>query len=163
MHVPKTSGTSIRDALTKALSPAVAVTGFDKPIHVLYVGRIAPSKGLHDLIPAVAQSGLPRGALRVTIAGNTAWSDPSYLMRPNDLIARHDLEDVVRFIGTIDDAERQRLFHVAHILAMTAKVADLDIETIAPVAGALDDIGLPARQVAFRAPFRADQPRPEAT
>jgi hypothetical protein len=40
---------------------------------------------------------------------------------------------------------------------------NLDIETISPVAGALDNIGLPARQAAFRAPFRADQPRPEAT
>jgi glycosyltransferase involved in cell wall biosynthesis len=88
------------------------------PIHVLYVGRIAPSKGLHDLILAVARVRLPRGAIRVTIAGNTTWSDPSYLARLQYLITRHDLADVVHFAGTVDDTERQRLFHTAHILAM---------------------------------------------
>jgi hypothetical protein len=41
-------------------------------------------------------------------------------------------------------------------VARTAKVAGLDIETVSPVAGAFDDIGLPARQATFRAPLRAD-------
>jgi glycosyltransferase involved in cell wall biosynthesis len=88
------------------------------PVHILYVGRIAPSKGLHDLIPAIAQVDAPRGAMRVTIAGNTAWSDPSYLASLRTLIARHGLSDVVHFAGTVDDAERERLFHDAHVLAV---------------------------------------------
>lgn len=88
------------------------------PIQILYLGRIAPSKGLHDLIPAIAEANLPQGTTRVTIAGNMAWCDPSYLGRLRDLVARHDLTEVVHFAGTIDDAERERLLHAAHVLAI---------------------------------------------
>jgi hypothetical protein len=41
--------------------------------------------------------------------------------------------------------------------------ANLDIVVISPVAGAPDDIGLLARQSAFRTPLRVAQHRPEAT
>ncbi|HUB48839.1 MAG TPA: glycosyltransferase [Acetobacteraceae bacterium] len=89
-----------------------------EPVQVLYLGRVAPSKGLHDLIAAVSQTKLPRGAVRVTIAGNMAWSDPGYLSRLRGLIAQYDLTEVVHFAGMIDDAERERLLHAAHVLAI---------------------------------------------
>jgi glycosyltransferase involved in cell wall biosynthesis len=87
-------------------------------VEILFVGRFARSKGLHDLIPAIARMGLPRGAVRVTLAGNTAWSNPAYLALLRDLIDRHDLNATVRFAGTVADAERERLFHAAHIMVM---------------------------------------------
>lgn len=89
-----------------------------EPVRVLFVGRIAPSKGLHDLVSAVARTGLPREKLRVSLAGNTAWSDPAYLSRVRGLIGGLGLERVVNFAGTVEDEERERLFHAAHILAM---------------------------------------------
>lgn len=88
------------------------------PVNVLYLGRIAPAKGLHDLLAAVGQLGLGAKALQVTIAGNTAWSHPSYLASIHGLIARHGLSDIVHFQGTVDDAARDRLLHAAHILAI---------------------------------------------
>lgn len=88
------------------------------PINVLYIGRIVPSKGLHDLIPAVAQANVAQSGARVTIAGNTMWSDPSYVAHLRALITDYGLAEVVHFAGRIDDAERDRLFHEAHILAM---------------------------------------------
>lgn len=88
------------------------------PVRAAFIGRIAPSKGLHDLVAAVGRARLPAGALRVTLAGNTAWSDPAYIGRLHDLIALYGLEEVVEFVGTVDDAERQRLLHAAHILMM---------------------------------------------
>jgi glycosyltransferase involved in cell wall biosynthesis len=98
--------------------PATLSEKSAEPVRVLFVSRIVPSKGVHDLVSAVARAGLPHGALEVTLAGNTAWSDPAYLERLRHLIRDLDLEEVVRFAGRIDDAERERLFHAAHILAM---------------------------------------------
>ena len=88
------------------------------PAHVLYVGRIAPSKGVHDLVLAVAKARLSKDALRVTIAGNVAWSDPSYLAQLHRLVGQYDLANVVHFAGTVNNAERDQLFHSAHILAI---------------------------------------------
>ena len=91
----------------------------DKPhdaVRVLYVGRFAPSKGLHDLVAAVGR--LPRGAVRLTLAGNTTWSDPAYLAHVRALIVQFGLQDVVDFAGMVDDTERERLFRAAHILAI---------------------------------------------
>ncbi|MBM0203766.1 glycosyltransferase [Micromonospora sp. STR1s_5] len=88
------------------------------PVRILFVGRFAPSKGLLDLVEAIARLSLPRDRFRVTLAGNTNWSDPAYLSRVRSTIARHGLEGSVNVSGTVPDVERERLFHEAHILAM---------------------------------------------
>jgi glycosyltransferase involved in cell wall biosynthesis len=88
------------------------------PVRILFVGRFAPSKGLHDLVAAIARLRLPRGAVQVTLAGNTAWSEPDYLARIRGLIAAHGLGEVVHFAGTVDDTVREALFHAAHVLAI---------------------------------------------
>jgi glycosyltransferase involved in cell wall biosynthesis len=88
------------------------------PIEALYIGRIVPSKGLHDLISAIAKTGLRQCGFRVTIAGNTAWSDDNYIKRLRDLIRKLNVSDMVRFVGTISDLERERLLHGAHIVAI---------------------------------------------
>jgi glycosyltransferase involved in cell wall biosynthesis len=93
----------------------------DKPqdtVRILFVGRFAPSKGLHDLVAATARLSLPRGRVQVTLAGNTSWSDPAYLARVRGLIVQHGLDDVVLFAGMVGDVERERLFHDAHVLAI---------------------------------------------
>ncbi|MDX8531113.1 glycosyltransferase family 4 protein [Mesorhizobium sp. VK25D] len=87
-------------------------------ISVLFVGRIAPSKGIHDLIKAIARASAVRKMLRVTIAGNMHWSDPAYVRELQSLVGEHHLESVVSFTGTIDDVERDRLFRDAHIVAI---------------------------------------------
>jgi glycosyltransferase involved in cell wall biosynthesis len=87
-------------------------------VEVLFISRIAPSKGVHDLINAVGQLNIPKNALRVTIVGNTSWSDPQYLRLVHDLIGKHELTEIVRFAGTIDDEEREKLFRSAHIMAL---------------------------------------------
>jgi len=88
------------------------------PIELLYIGRIVPAKGLHDLVSAIAGLDLAAGTVRVSIVGNTAWSETSYLEKIRAQIGQHGLGDVVRFVGTVDDAERERLFHAAHILVI---------------------------------------------
>jgi glycosyltransferase involved in cell wall biosynthesis len=66
------------------------------PVEMLLISRIAPSKDVHDLLAAVARAGLPQDAIRLSIAGNTAWSDPAYLARPRSLIGGLGLEPQAR-------------------------------------------------------------------
>ncbi|OBQ69498.1 hypothetical protein A8146_29895 [Mesorhizobium loti] len=87
-------------------------------ISVLFMGRIAPSKGIHDLIGAIARAPDVRNVMHVTIAGNMHWSDPAYVRELQSLVEKHHLESIVSFTGTIDDAKRDRLFGDAHIVAI---------------------------------------------
>lgn len=87
-------------------------------VSVLYIGRIAPAKGPHDLINAIGRSGLPRNTFRVTIAGNTHWSDAGYIRHLQTLVTDYGLEDTISFKGTVDDNDRNQLLRAAHIIAM---------------------------------------------
>lgn len=98
----------------------------DKPrhgLHLLYVGRIVPAKGVHDLIQAVlrAQPRLPpalRTTFRLTIAGNRAFSDPAFIAACEAEIAASPLAGQATIIDTPDDATLARLFAGAHILCI---------------------------------------------
>ena len=88
------------------------------PSHdVLFVGRIAPSKRIEDLIDAVAllrRHHLPTARLRVI--GD--WSAfPGYRRSVGEHARRNGLADAVIFTGSVTDAERDR--------AMTASGAYL--------------------------------------
>lgn len=99
-------------------APAFLAAKPAAPVGLLYFGRIAPAKGVHDLIDALACSALPRGSMKLIIAGNTAWSDPRYLDLLRSKIARSGLEEVVDFVGTVADDTRERLFHSAHLVVI---------------------------------------------
>lgn len=87
-------------------------------ISILFVGRIAPSKGIHDLINAISRVRVVGTPIRVTIAGNLAWSDPAYVRELQSLLRQHGLESAVSFTGTICNAVRDELFRGAHIVAV---------------------------------------------
>jgi glycosyltransferase involved in cell wall biosynthesis len=88
------------------------------PVTFLFVGRIAPAKGVHELIAAFARARLAPDAARLVIAGNARWSDPAYLRTIRAMAEDDALAGSVRFASDIDDAERERLYHVAHALVI---------------------------------------------
>lgn len=88
------------------------------PIEVLFLGRVVASKGVHDLIAAVAKAPRAHGNFHLTIAGNTAWSDPHYVIGIQKLIDKFDLSERVTFLGTVDDHQRDALLHSSHILVV---------------------------------------------
>lgn len=88
------------------------------PSDILFVGRFVESKGVSDLIEALAR--LPRGRApwRLTLAGNMEYSDPSYVDKLRDQIAACDLSQNVAWLGTVNDATLEELYRRAHILAI---------------------------------------------
>lgn len=90
-----------------------------KPLELLFIGRMVPSKGVLDLVQAidlVRRRDCPRFRLR--LAGNLEWSDPVYLQDVRKTVEATRLSDIVEFCGTVDDVTRGRMFHAAHILAI---------------------------------------------
>ena len=89
------------------------------PVEILFVGRIVPSKGVLDLIEAVDI--LRRGCsvpFKLRLVGNLSFSDLAYVSRVKRAIVDKHLGEVVQFIGTVDDAGLERLYHRAHIFAI---------------------------------------------
>jgi glycogen(starch) synthase len=101
--------------------PALARLG-DKsltPIEILCLGRIVPSKGVRDLVAAIALiCKRPLPPFRVKIAGNLGFSDKDYCDSVRQDIAAHRLADIVEIIGTVTPSKRDRLLHAAHVIAI---------------------------------------------
>lgn len=87
-----------------------------RQIELLYVGRFFSSKGIHDIIDALAmlkQRVRHRFVLR--LVGNTDFSDHAYVRDVQSRIRLHGLGEYVDFIGKVDDSTLARLFRQSHI------------------------------------------------
>ena len=87
-------------------------------IRILFIGRIVPSKGLHDLIEAIALMDIGSVRARLKIIGDLDAAEPAYREK---LLARIDalgLADRVEFAGAVSNDERDRLLGESHVLAV---------------------------------------------
>ncbi len=86
---------------------------------ILYVGRFVRSKGVLDLIEAVARlRPQAAGPIRVTLAGNLEYSDPDYVSEVRRAIDAHGLSGMIACQGTVDDRTLCKFYQNAHILAI---------------------------------------------
>jgi len=100
-----------RPALTSALDKP------QKQIDLLYVGRFFPSKGIVDIIDAVAllqKQTSQRFILR--LVGNIDYSDPVYIQEVKSKIQLHGLGEYIDFIGKVDEITLASVFRQSHIL-----------------------------------------------
>src|SRR5208282_1283199 len=88
------------------------------PIDVLFVGRFVKSKGVSELIEALAALPRDRTPFRLTLVGNMEYSDRSYVDKLRNQIAACGLSRDVAWLGTVDDATLEELYRRAHILAI---------------------------------------------
>ena len=89
------------------------------PIELLFVGRIVSAKGVLDLLEVadhLLRSGAP--SFRLRLVGNLGFSDAAYMAEVKQSIIGRGLGSVVEFVGTIDDATLQQLYHRSHILVI---------------------------------------------
>ncbi len=97
--------------------PVEASTSLEPTRHntptVLFVGRIAPNKGIHDLIVGISilQQRLPDVKLRLVGAPTTELYDNAI----EGLIDTLDLSDVVSLTGWIDDEQLEREYRQASV------------------------------------------------
>lgn len=92
-----------------------------KRIDLLYVGRFFPSKGVTDLIEAIAllkQSSSYPFLLR--LVGNTDFSDPGYVSEVKSKIGLYGLGEYIDFVGKVDENTLARLYKCSHIFVIAS-------------------------------------------
>jgi glycosyltransferase involved in cell wall biosynthesis len=88
-------------------------------VRILFVGRFVRSKGVTDLIEAVAaireQTNIQ---FKVELVGNVQFSDQTYLSLLRELIKKKKLEDFVQLLGQVDDEALSRKFIQSHLFVL---------------------------------------------
>jgi glycosyltransferase involved in cell wall biosynthesis len=83
----------------------------------LYVGRMAPSKRVHDIIRAFAHYRGPSGAGRLWLVGD---GSSVYLNTLNSLVGRLGLTGSVEFLGRLPTQEKHERMARAHVILMAS-------------------------------------------
>lgn len=100
------------DAVGAAPTPAVARGS------VLYLGRLSPTKGVDTLLRAWRRVIARDPAASLTVVGGGA---PFYLARLERLRLELGLVDSVRFLGRVDDVEKDRLLRSHRVFAFPSR------------------------------------------
>ncbi len=96
--------------------PATAVARATIPTF-LYVGRLAPSKRVHDLLEALRLFVTPGRPARLWLVGD---GDPGYVRRLRQLASRLGIDRQVEFCGRLETAAKQQRMAEAHALLMAS-------------------------------------------
>ena len=89
------------------------------PLELLFVGRFIKSKGVLDLLEAVAcLRHTELRPFRLALAGNIEFSDPEYVEAVKRKIAERNLTPAVQLVGTVEGPSWAQLYRRAHILAI---------------------------------------------
>jgi glycosyltransferase involved in cell wall biosynthesis len=83
----------------------------------VYVGRLAPSKRIHDIVEALALFRRSAGAGRLLLIGD---GSPNYVRRLKSLAVRHRVLDSVEFCGWLRGAAKHQRMAEAHALLMAS-------------------------------------------
>jgi hypothetical protein len=87
-------------------------------IRILFVGRIVPSKGIQDLVEAMARLDTGDVRVHVKVVGNLEGAEPGFRESLLSRIAALNLSNRIEFVGAVSDDERDELLGASHILAM---------------------------------------------
>lgn len=108
------------------------------PLQILYVGRLAPGKGLAETVEGLALARRQHVPALLTVAGS--GSDEAALRQLAD---RLGVADAVRFVGPVFDGEKQRLFAVADVLALPSHAEGMPYMLLEGMAAGLPAIVTP--------------------
>jgi glycosyltransferase involved in cell wall biosynthesis len=88
-------------------------------LEFLFVGRVVAAKGVRDLIEAIARArAVINTPIRITIAGNAAFSDASYIDECKARIAELSLRDCFEIVDTPSENALCMLYARAHVLCI---------------------------------------------
>lgn len=90
-----------------------------RPIEILFVGRLVPSKGVLDLIRGMARiRHRLRVSARIRIVGNERFSSQAYIAAVRAEITALGNDLSVELLGTVDDERLHDLYLSSHVFAI---------------------------------------------
>jgi glycosyltransferase involved in cell wall biosynthesis len=92
-----------------------------EPVRLLFVGRLAPAKGVHDLVEAVAAARAAAPPFTIDLVGNLAFSDQGTVSWVRERVAEDDLGSVVRLAGQLEDDELAAAYARADALVLPSR------------------------------------------
>lgn len=86
----------------------------NKKISLIWISRIVKMKGIEDVLLAfkIIQKTFPDAQLKIVGGGKAQYVD--YLK--NKFVKRNGLEEMVKFVGYVDEIEKQKLLRESHLL-----------------------------------------------
>jgi glycosyltransferase involved in cell wall biosynthesis len=108
------------------------------PLRLVFIGNLTPRKGLHTLIDALAW--LPAGSCQLDVVGETRIN-PLYWRRMLCRVARHKLNDTVRFHSALEDEDLETLLVDSHILVVPSSYEGFGIVYLEAMSFGLPAIG----------------------
>jgi glycosyltransferase involved in cell wall biosynthesis len=108
------------------------------PLELLFVGNLAPVKGLDLLLESVSR--LPHPVWRLTVAGSLT-ADPEHARRIRGLISSRGLGSQVRLLGAVDGEGLRDLYTAAQVFVMPFALEGFGIAALEAMAFGLPVIG----------------------
>jgi len=115
------------------------------PLQLVYVGRLAPRKGLQETIEGLAMA-RARGVSATLVVAGSGPEEPAL----RKLVVQLGLSDVVSFVGPVFDGEKRRLFEASDLLMLPSHFEGLPyallegmaagVPVIATRVGAIPDV-----------------------
>ena len=87
-----------------------------EPLQVVFVGNIAPRKGLDTLVDGVAAAAAD---IDLTVVGRHV--DTAHVTAVQERVREHDLADRVQFAGRLPDDELAKTLRSSHVLAVPSR------------------------------------------
>jgi glycosyltransferase involved in cell wall biosynthesis len=108
------------------------------PLQLVYVGRLAPQKGLHETLEGLAMARAEGIAASLVVAGSGPEEDAL-----KALAAKLDLGDAVRFAGPVYDGEKRALFESSDLLLLASHGEGLPYALLEGMAAGVPVIATP--------------------
>ncbi|MXR50246.1 glycosyltransferase [Halovenus sp. WSH3] len=94
----------------------IAERAHSRPLQVVFVGNIAPRKGLDTLVEGLAAAGVDA---ELTVVGRTV--DEAYVDEIRDYLADSDVGDRVHLVGELSDEQLAATLRESHVLAVPSR------------------------------------------
>ncbi|HSQ27910.1 MAG TPA: glycosyltransferase family 4 protein [Anaerolineales bacterium] len=112
------------------------------PLKIVFIGNLIPRKGLDTLLKALKT--LPAHLWELNVIGSLEEVDPFYAQKMQKLVSKLDMNERVKFLGTVPDTLIAQTLSNSHLLAVPSSYEGFGIVYLEGMSFGLPAIGAKA-------------------